>query len=138
MKPPALSANRRVTTESGEVANVSLDGELFKVEIYGQNQIESIATDADAQLVLIDCFVEADARRLAESMAETQRVLDENAAALLRLAREIEDDEERTRELPSIDEALKGLRHLNGPDAAVARRAFEHKALRARERAALS
>ena len=127
----------RVAGEGGALADVSLDGELFQIEACGQNQIERIATSRAAQIALLDRFVEPEARRLADAIADRERLLAQNASDLVRLEREIHEDEDRTGELPSVEEALRGLSHVDGPDAAEAQRAFEEKALRARERAAI-
>ncbi len=61
----------------------------------------------------------------------------QNAADLVRLEREIHEDENKTGEPPSVEEALRGLSHDEAPDAVEAQRAFEERALRARERAAV-
>ena len=128
----------RVVSSTGELAGVSLDGELFKVDYYTPNQIERIALDPIAQLALIDKFAESDVRRIDGVIGERARRLAQNATDVTRLEREIQDDEEKARELPTVRESLQALQQVSGPDAAEAKNAFERRALRTRERAALT
>lgn len=127
----------RAATPDGELADVSLDGELFQIELYAPHQIESIAIDASAQLALLDRFADAELKRLEEGIVDATRKLDEEGARLAALRRDLDADEERTRELPSIEEALRGL-HATSGASAEAGRALEAKVQRGRERAAIA
>ena len=127
----------RVSSETGEHAPVSLDGELFRIDFYAQNQIFGMAEDKAAQLSLLDKFAEPEIRALTEEIAQLDRRLVQNAAALSRLEEDIESGTERTAELPSIAAALQALTDGVGPDAAEARRAHAAKALRGKEKALL-
>jgi DNA repair ATPase RecN len=127
----------RVTTESGEHAPVSLDGDLFKIEIYGQNEIQAMAEKPAAQLALIDKFADAEIRALEDAIAQVEGRLTLNAAEVTRLESEIADVGDRTSELPTVAAALQALTAAAGPDADEARHAHEAKALRTREQATL-
>ena len=61
--------------------------ELFRIELYAQNQIEGMAASSAAQLALLDKFVEAEARQLERELLELEQRLAQNAAELLRLER---------------------------------------------------
>ncbi|HEY2510744.1 MAG TPA: AAA family ATPase [Polyangiaceae bacterium] len=130
-------APARVATESGEHAPVSLDGELFRIDFYAQNEIFGMAEDKAAQLALLDKFAEPEIRALTDEIAQLDRRLDQNAAVLARLQEDIESGAERTTELPSILAALQALTDGAGPDASEARHAHAGKVLRGKEKALL-
>ncbi len=128
--------------ENGEVASVSLDGDLFQIDAYAQNEIEGIAKSPSAQLALIDKFAEAEIRRIDDALAQIDGRLRENAAVRRRLEGEIADDAAREDELPSVIEALKGVdlggdADPRGPSQDRTR-AHEAKVQRGRERAAMA
>ena len=124
----------RVLDEQGNAVPISLDRDLiFTADVYSQNEIEEIATDSSLQLSLLDKFIEHEVAQLRHELARIGRQLDQNAADLIRLDREIEDIEAPTSEGPSIAEKLKGLEAEEGPDNALLNQAHSQKALRARE-----
>lgn len=124
----------QVLNEQGTAVPVSLDRDLiFTADVYSQNEIEEIATNSSLQLSLLDKFIEKEVTQIAHELAKISRQLDQNAADLLRLDREIEDVEAAASEGPSIAEKLKGLIAEEGPDAALLNQAHSQKALRARE-----
>jgi energy-coupling factor transporter ATP-binding protein EcfA2 len=127
----------RVTGENGERATVSLDSDLFKIEIYAQNEIQNMAENPAAQLALIDKFSAAEIRDLDDRIAQVERRLTLNAAEIKRLDAEIADAGDRTGDLPSVAAALHALTEAAGPNADEATRAHEAKVLRGREQAAL-
>ncbi len=130
-----------VRNAEGEIVSVSLDGDLFKIEAYAQNEIEGIARSPKAQRDLIDGFVEADIRPIDQSVQQLDRKLTQCAATLRRLADEIAGDAASEAELPSVTEALKGI-DLGGSDPQKPDtdrvRAHEARLLRGREQAAMT
>ena len=67
---------------NSEVVPVSLDGDLFKIDAYAQNEIEGIARSPKAQLDLIDKFAEADIRRIDLAVQQIDRKLAQTAATI--------------------------------------------------------
>jgi hypothetical protein len=129
----------RVYGADGALADVSLDGELFKVHAYGAGSLAAIARSPRAQLELIDGFAEAEVRRVTEEIRSVERHLVQNAAERRRLAREIEEAETRTGDLASVAEALKGIGlGVAGANAEEAGKAHERKIARGRERTAMT
>jgi AAA domain len=126
-----------VRDDEGNVVPVSLNGELFKIDAYGQSEIEKMGDSPLAQLTLLDKFAAVDVKRATDAIAQIDRRLSTNAAEMKRLDGEIADAEESVGDLPSIEAALAGLDAAAGPDAAEAKRAHDAKVLRGRERAAI-
>ena len=81
----------RVTDESGEHAPVSLDGELFTIEMYGQNEIQGMAENPVAQLALLDKFAAAELRALEDGIGQIERRLKLKDAEVTRLEADIAD-----------------------------------------------
>jgi hypothetical protein len=127
----------RVYDDRGNVVHVSLDGELFKIDAYGQGTLEGIARSPEAQLALLDKFAEEDTRRIALSIANVVRDLTQNSAELRRLEGEIEAEGASVADLPSVSEAIHALAIVGGADAAETVRANARKIARARERVAM-
>jgi hypothetical protein len=98
----------------GSPADVPLDGNLFKVHVYGAGSLVEIARNPRKQLALIDAFAEAEIRRLGEEIGHVERDLGQSAVERRRLEIEIEEDEGRTSELASVHEALKGMGLADG------------------------
>jgi hypothetical protein len=129
----------RVYAADGALADVSLDGELFKVHAYGAGALVEIARSPEQQLTLIDSFAAGEVRALGEGIERVGRDLAQNAVERRRLAIEIEEDEARTGELGSVAEALKGIGLApGGGSAEESARALEQKIARGRERTAMT
>ena len=127
-----------VTNPEGEARNVSLDGELFSLEVYGPNEVEHIANSAPEQLALLDKFALADVRRVSAEIVNVERRITESAEARARVHAEIAEDEQRVNDLPTVREALAALQQASGPDAEEMRAAHRRKSLRGKEGAELS
>ena len=128
----------RVTDADGVLVEGGLSPETFTIEYRAATEILAIATDPKAQLDLLDRFVEPELRPLLDDMARLGRRLEDNAVARVALERSIEEDVERAGELPALTAALRGLQTPAGVDPAAAKRAFDDKERRIRERAALA
>lgn len=110
-----------------------LGGHLFRADVLSQNQMESIAETAHYQLDLIDKFSDGEIGRLEWDIGGLKDEIDKDAAELLPLlAKELALAEE-IRELPVIEERLKGMRVTAGPNADAINLAHAHKGLRDRE-----
>lgn len=125
----------QVLNEQGEATPISFDRDLiFKADIYSQNEIEEIATNLSLQIALIDKFIEEDIRRIDGEARKLHRDLDQNAAELLRLDREMRDLRESASEVPVLEEKLKGLQQAAGGDAKIVNAAHSQRTLREKER----
>jgi len=125
----------QVLNEQGEATPISFDRDLiFKADIYSQNEIEEIATNLSLQIALIDKFIEEDIRRIDGEVRKLHRDLDQNAAELLRLDREMRDLRESASEVPVLEEKLKGLQQAAGADAKIVNAAHSQRTLREKER----
>jgi energy-coupling factor transporter ATP-binding protein EcfA2 len=122
----AYTADRRATGASvvrdagGTPVPISLvDNVIFGADIFSQNEVEEIATDPDAQLVLLDRFAAETIAAIRHELMALQRELEENAETLERLDGEVEKAQAQAAELPMLQERLKGYEQATGPDAAV-------------------
>ncbi|MES2177968.1 MAG: AAA family ATPase [Gemmatimonadota bacterium] len=123
-----------VRSALGEIVPISLDrDEIFSADVFSQNEIEEIASNAEAQLQLLDRFDESANRRLARELEELGRALEASAAQLLHLDDEIYGLRARAAEVAGIEERLRGLTQPDGPDGERLTRAHTAKARRIRE-----
>ncbi len=126
-----------VSDERHEPLAVSLSRDaIFQADVYSQNEIEEIARNPSFQLVLIDKFVDEDVRTINAEIGKLERALDQNAADLVQLDREIAALVESAEEVKGLELKLKALQTA-GPDAQRMNTAHAHKALRAKERKTL-
>ncbi|ANS04961.1 hypothetical protein [uncultured Mediterranean phage] len=130
----SFNGEQVITNESGEPANISLGkGTIFSADIYSQNQIEEIAEDPDSQMKLIDHFKSSDIENINNSIDYKSWQLNENGRSILALHEEIERLEERTSELPNIEEKLNQFAAVSSEDSVLINKAHEEKGLRVRE-----
>jgi len=107
--------------------------QMFRADIYSQNEIESIAETPHYQLDLIDKFVEEKLTVIRAESAETLRKLESNAALILPLLTEKVKIESDLTQLEGVTEKLKSFGKAEGPDAESLNRSHNLKALRDRE-----
>lgn len=125
----------QVLNENGVAVPISLDRDLiFGADVFSQNEIEEIASSPAAQLELLDRFQEQEASVIARELEQLQRELEQSGIDLRRLDEEIDDLRGKASELTVIEEKLRSLAEIGGPDAA--RLNFAHSAKRARAREA--
>lgn len=123
-----------VRNRTGEVVPISLDrDEIFSVDVFSQNEIEEIASNAVAQLELLDRFDESNSKRGAREMTELERALEQSGAELRRLDDECDGLRAQASELAGIVEKLKGLTQADGPDADRIAAAHDARATRLRQ-----
>ncbi|HEY2514843.1 MAG TPA: ATP-binding protein [Polyangiaceae bacterium] len=99
----------KVVNAAGERVDVSLDGELFRLDAYAAKEIEGIGDDPVAQLALLDRFAPSEMRRFAQAEEDVLRRIAQSGGEIDRLRGEIEADLGREAELPTVLEALKGM-----------------------------
>jgi len=123
-----------VLNEVGTAVPISLDrDEIFGADVFSQNEIEEIASSPAAQLELLDRFEERDTAAIDRELEQLQRELDQSSVDLSRIDEEVDDARVRASELPVLQERLKGLAEVAGPDANRINAAHAAKSQRARE-----
>jgi len=114
-----------------------LVAQIFRADIYSQNQIESIAETPHYQLDLLDKFEEDALRAVQAKIATTVRQLESNGSAILPLLSEKGVLESELAQLDTIQEKLKGLTKAGGEYAEQLNQAHALKSLRDRENRAM-
>jgi DNA repair ATPase RecN len=123
-----------VLNEVGTAVPISLDrDQIFGADVFSQNEIEEIASSPAAQLELLDRFEERDTAAIDRELEQLQRELDQSSVDLRRIDEEVDDARVRASELPVLQERLKGLAEVAGPDANRINAAHAAKSQRARE-----
>ncbi len=107
--------------------------QIFRADIYSQNEIEYIAETPHYQLDLLDKFEEENLRAVRAKIGETVRALESNASAILPLADEQANLEGELIQLEGIRERLKGFSNEGGDSAPIVNQAHIKKASRDRE-----
>lgn len=124
----------QVLNEVGTAVPISLDrDQIFGADVFSQNEIEEIASSPAAQLELLDRFEERETVTIDHELEQLQRQLDQSSADLRRVDQELDDARVRASELPVLQEKLKGLSEVAGPDANRINTAHAAKSQRARE-----
>jgi len=130
----AANETVQVVNDLGVAIPVSLDRDLiFSADVFSQNEIEEIASSPAAQLALLDRFQEHESSVVERDIEQLQRQIEQSSVDLRRLDQEIDDLRTKSSELPAIEEKLKGLVEVGGPDAERINAAHAAKALRTRE-----
>jgi len=118
----------------GTAVPISLDrDQIFGADVFSQNEIEEIASSPAAQLELLDRFQEQETVTIDRELEQLQRQLDQSSTDLRRIDQEVDDARVRASELPVLQEKLKGLAEVAGPDANRINAAHTAKSQRARE-----
>jgi len=124
----------QVLNEVGIAVPISLDrDQIFGADVFSQNEIEEIAASPAAQLELLDRFREHETVAIERELEQLQRQLDQSSVELRRIDEEVDDARVRASELPVLQEKLKGLAEVAGPDANRINAAHVAKSQRARE-----
>lgn len=124
----------QVLNEMGTAVPISLDrDQIFSADVFSQNEIEEIASSPAAQLQLLDRFEEAETMSIDRELETLQRQLDQSSIDLRQIDQAADDALGRASELPVLQEKLKGLAEVAGPDASRINGAHAAKSLRTRE-----
>ena len=102
-------------------------------DVFSQNEIEEIASSPAAQLELLDRFQEPETVAIDRELGQLRRQLDQSSVDLRRIDDEADDARVRASELAVLQEKLKGLAQIAGPDAIRINAAHAAKSQRARE-----
>jgi hypothetical protein len=123
----------QVLNEAGTAVPISLDrDQIFSADVFSQNEIEEIASSPAAQLELLDRFQERERVAIDRELEQLQRQLDQSSVDVRRIDEEIDDARVRASEMPVLNEKLKGLAEVAGPDANRINSAHAAKSQRAR------
>ena len=124
----------QVLNEMGTAVPISLDrDQIFGADVFSQNEIEEIASSPAAQLELLDRFQEHETVTIDRELEQLQRQLDQSSTDLRRIDQEVDGARVRASEMPVLEEKLKGLAEVAGPDANRINAAHAAKSQRARE-----
>jgi len=123
-----------VANELGQAVPVSLSNDLiFGADVFSQNEIEEIASDQTAQLELLDRFAPAETLAISRELDSLVRELGQSAEALTRVDAEVDALTAKASELPALQERLKGMAEVAGPDAVRVNKAHAERAARQHE-----
>jgi DNA repair ATPase RecN len=127
-----------VLTSDGAATDINMNaGGLFRINVFSQNEVESIADRANSQLDIIDNF-EAESLQGVEQEIRTVKVdLESNASKIIPLRRKIDTIHDELQVKPSLDEKLKAFSQESGQNAEIINAAHGQKALRDRESRAI-
>lgn len=134
----AADEDPMLLNEEGEPLPVDpIAAQLFRADVFSQNEIESIAETPHYQLDLLDKFEEEQLRAVRAQIAETARQLQSNASLIEPLVNEKATLEGELTQKEGILEKLKGFARSEGGDSELLNRAHALKALRGRETRAM-
>jgi ABC-type uncharacterized transport system ATPase subunit/uncharacterized coiled-coil DUF342 family protein len=127
-----------VLTSNGEPTDINLTASgLFRINVFSQNEVESIADRVNSQLGIIDNF-EAESLQTVEQEIRTVKVdLEANASKIIPLARKISAIHDELQVKPSLEEKLRAFSQESGQNAEIINAAHGQKALRDRESRAI-
>jgi histidinol phosphatase-like PHP family hydrolase len=95
-----------VKDAGGAVTKLSPADIVPQAEVYGQHEISELTRHADKLTLLLERFVERDAT-LQQRKKDIARQLEETREASVRIAREMQQLEQRLETLPGLEETLK-------------------------------
>lgn len=127
-----------VLTSNGEPTDINLNaGGLFRINVFSQNEVESIADRVNSQLGIIDNF-EAESLHTVEQEIRTVKAdLEADASKITPLARKISAINDELQVKPSLEEKLKAFSQESGQNSETINIAHAQKALRDRESRAI-
>lgn len=125
--PIVLDANRQPTAISAS------GGSFFRAEIFSQNDIETIADHSKFQLELIDSFARDEIAAEDWNAGEIAHEIVAHARKMEPVVTRLATLDEEVKQLPLIEERLKGMAAKGDETATKVNKAHEEKALRDRE-----
>ncbi|MHC4882459.1 MAG: AAA family ATPase [Planctomycetota bacterium] len=134
----AIGEEPVVLTSDGAATDINLNaGGLFRINVFSQNEVESIADRVNSQLDIIDNF-EAESLQSVEQEIRSVKVdLESNASKIIPLRRKIDAIHDELQVKPSLEEKLKAFSQESGQNAEIINTAHGQKALRDRETRAI-
>lgn len=102
-----------IKDESGSVSNYTVGDILPEVEIFGQNEILEIAENEEAVYKILNRFLPEDIKVIEEKIKECIIKLGDNLNSLVKANESRTDLEEKTKQLPKLQEEVKQFKDLN-------------------------
>ncbi len=134
----ALESPIALTTD-GEHTDIVLGStNVFRADIFSQNEVETIAGDSLSQLALLDSFIAGSIAEINERIQSTLGELRTNGVALADTRARLSVAEDALGEMPAIEEKLRKLAAVGGGSADEVNKAHAEKALRDRESKAVA
>lgn len=126
-EPIVLDSGRNLTALKAN------GGAFFRADIFSQNEVETIADHGKFQLELIDSFARDDVAEMERLVADQVRQIIAHTKQVQPLLNRLATLDEEIKQLPSIEERLKGFVASGDQSADDINRAHALKALRDRE-----
>ena len=114
---------------------MTFTGNMFRIDIFSQNEIESIAGQNACQMALIDAFAQDDINKLDSEICKIRKALEANAAAIIPLHEREKFLEEDLNLLPQIKSKLDELSAVDAKESTELNLAHEQKNIRSLEKA---
>jgi energy-coupling factor transporter ATP-binding protein EcfA2 len=122
----------RVLDANGNELAVPVE-QLVRADFHSTHAMQTIACDANAQLDLLDRFVGDEMRDVHREIDSAERELRENAAKILELSAAAGSLRSDADVAKGLEEKLKSMQPLQGPDTALLQAEVTAKGLRERE-----
>lgn len=133
-----LHGEPQILDEAGMLTDLKLThGVIFDLDVYSQNEIESIAESPAEQLALLDRLVGGEMRQVQERIRAVRARIGENTHAIHNLTKEVAELEAGIAELPLLQAKLSGLRAEETGDPSEFDAAVAEQSLRERESRAI-
>lgn len=113
---------------------MTFTGNMFRVDIFSQNEIESIAGQNSSQMALIDAFAQDELNNLNAEIAQTRKALEVNAASILPLREREKHLVEDLNLFPQIKSKLDELSAVDAKASTELNAAHEQKNIRSMEK----
>ncbi len=118
---------------NGRPSGINFSRAIFSVDVFSQNDVESIAGNAASQLALIESFSQEELLALNQDIDKLRRHLEENTKSAVPLQTKIKELRDQTSILPNLTERLAGYSQVLDEDSASISKANTMKSQRDRE-----
>ena len=113
---------------------MTFTGNMFRIDIFSQNEIETIAGQNSSQMALIDAFAQDELNNLNAEIARTRKALEVNAASILPLREREKHLVEDLNLFPQIKSKLDELSAVDAKASTELNAAHEQKNIRSMEK----
>ncbi len=113
---------------------LTFTGNIFRIDIFSQNEIETIAGQNACQMALIDAFAQDEINKLGSDIDQVRKALEANAAAIIPLHEREKRLEEDLNLMPQIKSKLAELSAVDAKESTELNLAHEQKNIRSLEK----
>ena len=113
---------------------LTFTGNIFRIDIFSQNEIETIAGQNACQMALIDAFAQDEINKLDSRITQVRKALEANAAAIIPLYERKKRLEEDLNLMPQIESKLEELSAVDAKESTELNLAHEQKNIRSLEK----